>query len=156
MTAADLADVYLQGAADLRAAVAGMTHDQLLARPIDGRMSTLEVVCHVADMEGVMADRMKRVVAYDDVPLLLVADEDLYLKELHYHDRDPAEELAMVDAIRGQMARVIRRLTPAQFQRPGVHSKKGLVTLEQVIRGATNHIQHHLPFIAEKRKALGV
>jgi hypothetical protein len=150
-----LADAYLKGAADLRAAVAGMTREQLLARPIAGKMSTLEVICHLADFEPVFVERMKRVIAFDR-PLLFVADENVFLKVLHYHDRDAAEELTLIDATRGQMARIIRKLTPEQFQRPGIHTEKGLVTLEAVIRGATNHIPHHLPFIAEKRKALGV
>ena len=46
-TPADLADAYLQGAADLRAAVAGMTREQFVARPVPGKWSTLEVLCHL-------------------------------------------------------------------------------------------------------------
>ena len=40
-----LIEQYLAGAAELRAAVQGMSRQQLLARPIEGKMSTLEVVC---------------------------------------------------------------------------------------------------------------
>jgi hypothetical protein len=151
---ANLADAYLQGPADLRAAVTGMTREQLIARPVPGRMSTLEVICHLADFEAVLAERMKRIIALPDA-LLLVADENLFLQELHYHDRDAEEELSLIDATRKQMARIIRALKPEQFQKAGVHSLKGLVPLEKVIQGATNHIRHHLPFIHEKRKALG-
>ena len=43
-----------------------------------------------------------------------------------------------------------------QLQATGVHSKRGLLPLEKVIQMAVNHIPHHLPFIAEKRKALGL
>ena len=153
--AANLADAYLQGAADLRAAVKGMSREQLVARPVPGRMSTLEVICHLADFDAVLADRMKRIIALGDA-LLLAADENFFLKELHYHDRDAEEELALIDATRKQMARIIRALDPEQFQKTGVHSMKGLLTLEKVIQGATNHIAHHLPFIHEKRKALGL
>ena len=153
--ATNLADAYLQGAADLRAAVVGMSREQLLARPVPGRMSTLEVVCHIADFDAVLAERMKRIITLPDA-LLLVADENLFLQELHYHDRNVEDELALIDATRKQMSRIIRALTPEQFQRTGVHSMKGLLTLEKVIQGATNHIVHHLPFIHEKRKALGL
>jgi hypothetical protein len=157
MSAAEsLAAEYLNGAADLRAAVAGMTREQLVARPIAGRMSTLEVVCHLSDFESVFADRMKRIIALGDSPLLVAADDKLFTKELKYHDRDADEELALVAATRGQMARIIRTLTPEQLQRTGVHTVAGLMSLEMVIRGAINHFAHHLPFIAEKRKALGI
>lgn len=152
----ELAAQYLAGAAALRTAVAGMTREQLVARPIPGKWSTLEVVAHIADFEPVLADRVKRIVALGDVPLLLVADENLYLKALGYHDRDVEEELALVDAVRKQTARIIRALRPEQLELVGCHNKKGLVTLEKVIRTAINHIPHHLPFVAEKRKALGV
>jgi hypothetical protein len=155
-TAAELADNYLRGPAELRAAVAGMTRDQLVARPVPGRWSALEVVCHLADFEPVFVERMKRVLAYDEPPLLVAADENLFFKALCYHDRDAAEELAVVEATRASAARLIRGLTPAQLARTGVHSAKGLVTLEQVIRTVTGHIAHHVPFILEKRAALGL
>ena len=156
MTSAELADAYLKGAADLRAAVAGMTREQLTARPVPGRWSTLEVVCHLTDFEAVFAERMKRIIALGPTPLLVAADEKLFTKELMYHERDADEELALVDATRGQIARIIRRLTPEQLQLTGVHTAAGLVTLEKVIQTATNHVRHHLPFVIEKRKALGL
>jgi hypothetical protein len=155
-TPIELADEYLKGAADLRAAVKGMTRELLVARPIPGKWSTLEVVCHLADFEAVFADRMKRIVALGERPLLVAADDKLFSRGLMYHDRDADEELALVDATRGQMARILRRLTPEQLQRSGVHTAAGLVTLEQVVRTAIDHFRHHLPFIAEKRKALGL
>ncbi len=80
-TPQELADQYLAGAAQLRAAVAGMTRDQLLARPVAGRWSTMEVLCHLSDFDLVLADRMKRIIAMAaEMPLLLVADEDLFVK----------------------------------------------------------------------------
>ncbi len=156
-TPAELADQYLKGAADLRAAVKGMTREQLLARPVAGKWSTLELVCHIADFEPVLADRMKRILAlHAEVPLLLAADENLFVKELKYHDRDAEEELALIDATRKQMARIIRALAPEQLALTGNHNKKGLVTLEKVIQMAINHIPSHLKFVDEKRKALGI
>jgi uncharacterized damage-inducible protein DinB len=152
-----LADAYLKGAADLRAAVAGMTRDQLVARPVPGKWSTLEVVCHIADFEPVLVDRMKRIIAKGDTPpLLLAADEDEYAKALAYHDRDAEEELALVEALRRSTARILRTLTASQLQEQGVHNLRGLMTLERVVQLATNHIPHHLPFIAAKRQALGI
>jgi uncharacterized damage-inducible protein DinB len=153
----ELADRYLAGVAQLRAAVAGMTREQLTARPVAGKWSTLEVVCHLADFDPILVERMKRIIAMGaDVPLLLAADENLFVTALGYHERDAEEELALIEATRRQMARIIRGLTPEQLQLTGNHNKKGLQTLEKVITMATNHVTHHLPFIAEKRKALGV
>jgi hypothetical protein len=54
---------YLAGPGVLARAVAGMTRDKLFARPLAGKWSTQEVVCHLADYEPIYADRMKRVIA---------------------------------------------------------------------------------------------
>lgn len=155
-TPSDLADAYLAGSAQLRAAVWGMTRDQLTARPVAGKWSTLEVVAHIADFEPVMADRIQRVIALDN-PLLLAADENDFVKGLFYGDRCVDEELAEIDAIRRKVARLILQVSPMQLlMRHGTHSVRGPLSLEKVIQSAINHIPHHVPFILEKRKALGL
>ncbi len=154
-TAAEYAATYRQGAADLRNAVKGMSREQLIARPVAGKWSTLEVVAHLADFEPIYMDRIKRLVALEN-PSLLAADENLFAKELHYQERDIAEELALIDATRASTARLIAKLTPQQLARTGTHSERGSVTLEMMLQWAIKHINHHLPFIAEKRKALGI
>ena len=151
----ELADQYLAGAAQVRAAVADLTREQLAARPVANKWSTLEVVCHISDFESILADRMKRIIALaSEVPLLMSADETLLAKELGYTRRDVAEELTLIEVTRKQMARIIRGLTPEQLQLTGNHNKRGLQTLEKVIQLAINHIPHHLTFIGEKRRAL--
>jgi uncharacterized damage-inducible protein DinB len=152
----NLIAAYVQGPADLRAAVKGLSKEQIAARPVAGRMSTLEVLCHLADFEPIMADRMKRVIALGGTPLILAADENLFLKELRYDDRDAEEELTLIEVTRKQMARILRTLKPEDFQKTGVHTERGLLTLERLLQLAVNHIVHHLTFIVEKRKALGV
>jgi uncharacterized damage-inducible protein DinB len=151
----ELADAYEAGAAELRKAVTGMTREQIVARPVAGKWSTLQVVCHVADFEPVFADRMKRVIALDR-PQLLAADENQFAAALAYHDRDVDEELAVVETTRRQMARILRQLPEAAASRMGIHSERGERTLADLIAGATGHVAHHVPFILEKRRALGL
>ncbi|HEV3146511.1 MAG TPA: DinB family protein [Gemmataceae bacterium] len=153
-TPAELIDNYLRGPALLRQAVAGMNSEQLKARPVAGKWSALEVVCHLADFEPIMADRMKRVIALE-MPLLFGADEKEFAKSLSYHERDLQEELAIIENTRKQMVRILRKLPPDAWQRNGNHSERGLRTLEQFVQGAINHIPHHTAFIQEKRKVLG-
>jgi hypothetical protein len=155
-TPTELADAYLHGAADLRAAASGMTREQFHARPVPGRWTMLELVCHLADFEAVFADRAKRIVALGGKPLLVSADDKLYSKHLRYLDRDADEELALISATRGQLGRIVRGLTAEQLQLTGVHTEAGLITLEKVIQKAIDHLRHHLAFALEKRRALGL
>jgi uncharacterized damage-inducible protein DinB len=150
---ADLISIYERGVGELNAAVAGITGAQARARPIPGKWSTLEVLCHLADCEQFYADRLKRTLAMER-PLLLGADGSRYPDPLCYQQRDLAEELELVRITRANMARILHLLPEAAWQRTAVHSETGLVTLRQLVFHAIRHIQHHLPFIAEKRAAL--
>src|SRR5262249_17667331 len=146
---------YLAGVNVLRQTIAGMTREQLVARPVAGKWSTLEVVCHLSDFDPILADRMKRVLA-EDRPTLLGADEKRFAAALAYHERDPEEELAILAHTRSQMARILRRQSDDVLKRTGVHNERGEMTLERLLTGATNHLLHHVKFIVEKRQALGL
>jgi uncharacterized damage-inducible protein DinB len=154
-TIAEMIDSYLSGPKTLRQAVAGMSKEQLLVRPVAGKWSTLEVVCHLADFEPILADRMKRVIA-EDKPTLIGADEQRFAAALAYHDRDLEKELTIIEQTRRQLARILRKLPAEALNRVGVHSERGPRTLEQLLTTTTNHIPHHVKFIHEKRQALGM
>lgn len=145
---------YEQGIEDLRAAVAGMSPEQVLARPIPGKWSTQECVSHLADSEIFFTDRIVRVIALDH-PLLMSADERLYIERLDYQSFDLAEQLALFAALRRHAARILRVQPSEAWQRTAVHSESGLLTLRQLVLKPTRHLRHHLSFIAEKRAALG-
>src|SRR5271157_5440374 len=121
MSLPQMIETYLAGPIALRKAVSGLSREQLLARPVPGKWSTLEVVCHLADFDPILADRMKRVIA-EDRPALLSADENRFVAALAYHDRDLDEELTLIEQTRRQMARILRTLPPEAFQRVGVHN----------------------------------
>ena len=150
-----LLEQYLAGPPTLRNAVKGMTREQLKAHPVAGRWSTIEVVAHLADFEPIFAERMMRTISHER-PLLLTSDENLFAGALNYQDRDIEEELAIIDLTRKKMARILRGLNPEVANRQGVHAFRGLMSLEAILTSAINHIPHHVPYIEEKRKALGI
>lgn len=152
---AALIDDYRAGVGLLRASLSEMKHEHLLARPVPGRMTTQEVVCHVVDCDQFIADRMKRTVAMDR-PLLLGADGSRYLESLHYADRDITLDLVLLDVTRRQMADDLERLDPEAWERTAIHSEMGLVTLRQLLLHAIRHLEHHVLAIEDKRRALGL
>jgi len=62
-TPAELVVAYKAGPALLRAALVGLDIDALHARPIAGKLSSMEVACHIVDSDQFMCDRMKRTIA---------------------------------------------------------------------------------------------
>jgi hypothetical protein len=151
---ADLIAAYEQGIDDLRTAVAGMTPEQVLARPIPGKWSTQECVSHLADAEIHFTDRIERTIALE-LPLLIGVDERPYPARLNYQALDFTEQLVLFMALRRHAARILRMQPPEAWRRTAVHSETGLVPLRQLVLQEVRHLRHHLPFIAEKRAALG-
>jgi hypothetical protein len=150
---AELIAAYAEGIDDLPAAIAGLSAQQLLARPIPGKWSTLEVVSHLADTEIYLTDRIERALAFEK-PLLIGVDERPYPERLNYQAFDLAEQLNLFIALRKHLIRILRLQLAEAWHRQAVHSETGLVTVRQLVLQAVRHVRHHLRFIAEKREAL--
>ncbi len=151
----ELIDAFLDSLPRLRRAVADLSPDQLRARPVPGKWSTLEVVCHLVDSDQAWCHRMKRVIA-EERPLLIGYDETRFTASLPYQESDLNETLALMEGMRRQMARTLRALPEAAWSRTGVHSERGLVTLAEMLRLEAEHVPHHIVHILEKRRAMGL
>lgn len=149
-----LVQEYLSGPQQLRQVVKGMSKEQQLAKPVAGKMSTLEVVCHLSDFDPIYVERMKRTIAFDK-PTIQGADENVFAEKLYYHDRDLEEEMKLLEASRGSMARILQKLPLEAWSREGLHNERGPMTLQKMVEVMNNHIPHHVKFIEEKRKVLG-
>ena len=130
-----------------------MTPDQIDAAPVPGKWSTRQIVCHLADFEPVYSVRMKHVIA-EDKPSFAGGFHQQFAENLAYDQRDIEEELTMIEVTRNQMSRILRSLLPETFERTGIHSVEGPMTLGELLKRITKHIPHHVQFIEEKRGAL--
>ena len=153
MKYAGLIEEFERGAGIVAEAVRGMSGEDLRKRPVAGKWSTLEVVCHLADFEIVGADRVKRVIA-EDRPTLPDGDENAFAARLAYHKREIEDELQVIAGIRAQVTRILKSLAEEDFSRVGNHTAAGPLTLEQLVERMAKHVRHHVKFIEEKRAAL--
>jgi len=151
----ELIDEYLAGPELLQTAVRDLDIEQLDARPIPGKWSTRQVVCHLADFEPIYADRMKRVIA-EQCPTFFGGDPDTFAAHLAYDQRSVASELSFVSATRQHVAAILRELKASDFQRIGNHAEAGRMTLEDLLRTIGKHVPHHVEFINQKRLAMGI
>lgn len=149
-----LIDRYEQGGEKLRRAVAGLTREQLTARPGPGAWSVQEVVIHLADSDAISIDRMKRILTEDNPPLLY-ADETAYNDRLHPHEQSLEDALLLFEVGRRQWARVLRLLPDEVFHRKGTHNRRGEVTLGGLVADYVEHVDSHLEFVAGKKANLG-
>lgn len=131
----------------LEAAVAGLSDDQVRRPEAPGKWSILEVVQHLADSELVWAYRLRLVVA-EDQPPLTGYDQDRWAVRLRYREADAAEALRQIGLLRAANLRLLRSLSPEDFQRAGVHTERGEETVEHMIALYAGHDLVHLRQIA--------
>jgi uncharacterized damage-inducible protein DinB len=150
----ELIEQYVDGGDKLRRAVAGLTQEELRARPGPGAWSVLEVVVHLADSDAISIDRMKRIITEENPPLFY-ADETAYVERLHTHEQELEDALVLFEVGRRQWARVLRRLPDEAFLREGTHNRHGKVTLGDLVASYVKHVDDHLEFVVGKRVNLG-
>src|SRR5437868_13377823 len=127
-----LIEEYAAGGAVLRRAVAGLSREELTARPGPGAWSIQEVVIHLADSDAISIDRMKRILTEDNPPLLY-ADETAYVDRLYSDEQSLEDALTLFDVGRRQFARVLRKLPDDAFRRRGTHNRRGEVTVGPMV-----------------------
>src|SRR5271165_5663252 len=137
----------------LRHAVAGLSPEELTARPGPGDWSILELVIHLTDSDSIAIDRMKRMLIEDDPPLLY-ADETAYVRRLAPHEQSLEDALTLFEVGRRQFARVLRALPDEAFDRRGTHNRRGVLTVGAMVKDYIEHVDHHLAFLAGKRARL--
>ncbi|MEM9365904.1 MAG: DinB family protein [Planctomycetota bacterium] len=148
-----LIDEYARGSSELRAALQTVSEHELDLRPIAGKWSIREVVCHLADSEIVYADRIKRVLAEDN-PTFFEADPDQFRQALWVENRNVENEFNVVTRIREHMEPILRSVRREDFDRMGQHSLDGPMTLMTLLSRITGHIPHHVRFVEEKVAAM--
>jgi uncharacterized damage-inducible protein DinB len=152
---AELIAAYRRGPSLLREALAGLDDEALRARPIPGKLSSLEVACHIVDSDQFMCDRMKRTIATER-PLLVGVESVDYVQALDYHQRDLELDLRLLEVQREQMLADLERLTPEAWKRTAVHTENGTQDLIALLEHAVEHLQDHVGTVHEKRRALGL
>ncbi|WP_206294904.1 DinB family protein [Humisphaera borealis] len=150
----NLIDLYEDGGRKLVKAIDGLTEADRVSFPVPGTWSINQLVAHLTDCDLVFSDRMKRVIA-EEKPTLTGFDESKWVEGLHYQSQSAPDLVALFDLNRRVMTNVLRLLPPEAFARTGTHTDKGVQTVEDILRYAVNHLDHHLKFLYAKREALG-
>ena len=146
---------YESGPGKLRAACAGLSREQLNRRIGPGEWSVMENAVHLLDSDLASTHRKRRIVAEDN-PLLVAYDENAFIARIPSDRAELAEVLDLFEANRRFTARWLRTLPSEAFARTGVHTQRGKVSLLQIVEIYANHVDHHLKFVAEKRRNLGL
>jgi hypothetical protein len=115
----------------------------LSKRYAPGKWTAREVLVHLADTEGVLLDRLRRL-ASEDNPTLMAFDQDKWQKQMFYSKRDLTVARMNYEASRRSIVELIRNLPESVNKRTGTHSEAGKLSFGLMLDRVTRHNAHHL------------
>ena len=140
--------------ANMRAAVSGLSEEQLDTPYRDGGWTVRQVVHHLVDSHVNSYVRFKLALT-EDKPTIKAYDESVWA-ELPDAKEGPVEgSLAILDALHARWVSMLRRMTPDQFRRTLHHPEIGDITVDFLLEIYGWHCPHHEAHITQLRSAQG-
>jgi len=138
---------------DLAAAIAGQTEAVLVRRPDLKNWAAKEVICHLRDTEEMFTARLEMIAAMDEpafgaagqgARILTIDTPDRWAEDRQYLRNDAAHALATFRKRREGLLAHLDALTPAQWQRGGIHPVRGRMSVEDFVTTMAWHDDNHL------------
>jgi ribonucleotide monophosphatase NagD (HAD superfamily) len=129
---------------ELAAAIKGQSGAALSRRPDAKNWAAKEMVCHLRDTEEVFGARFELILAMDVDPELGVTNADRMAEERQYLRNDAGEALAAFRQRRAETLETLGKLTPAQWEKGGIHPVRGRITIDDVLSLMAWHDDNHL------------
>jgi uncharacterized damage-inducible protein DinB len=129
---------------ELAAAIRGQSDAVLSRRPDAKNWAAKEVVCHLRDAEEAFGGRFEQILAMDTDPTLAGPNADRIAEERQYLRNDAGEALAAFRRRRRETLEVFGKLTPAQWDKGGLHPVRGRITLDGFLTLMAWHDDNHL------------
>jgi DinB superfamily len=123
--------------------IRGVAQAKLAKSPAPGKWSVGEILAHLAEDELTSSWRYRQMLEQDGVALAGF-DQDLWAQLGNYSGWKPDEALEMFRLLREANLRMLRALSPEQWQRSGVHAERGRITVRDLARHMAGHDRNHL------------
>ena len=129
---------------ELTAVIKGQSDAVLSRRPDATNWAAKEVVCHLRDAEEAFGSRFEQIVAMNTDPTLPGASPDRLADERQYLRNDTAEAVSAFRRRRLETLAFFGKLTPAQWDKGGIHPVRGRITLDGFLTLMAWHDDNHL------------
>jgi len=117
-----------------------------------GKWSVRQIVCHLADTEAVWVMRFRQVIAEEN-PTMPAFDQNLWATRLDYTKRKISVALEQFRVMRTENSELLKDLPIGDFERSGSHTKRGAMTLREMVTLSAEHLEKHVMQIRSVRAA---
>jgi hypothetical protein len=122
--------------------IRGVPASKLRKRPAPGKWSAGEILAHLADTEIVVGWRMRQILGAPGTPIQAF-DQDSWVAAGHYEKRDPRKSAEQFRVLREANLSLLKSLAPQQWKDHGMHSERGVETIEHIVRMMAGHDVNH-------------
>jgi hypothetical protein len=143
-----------QTPADLRAAVQGLSPEQIETPYRDGGWTVRQVTHHVPESHMNAYIRFKLALT-EDAPTIKPYMEDRWAKLGDVQSTPLEVSLVLLDSLHDRWVRLLRSLEPQEWKRVFNHPELGTMPLEKNLALYSWHGRHHVAHITELRKKMG-
>jgi hypothetical protein len=140
--------------ANLRAAVSGLTGEQLETPYRPGGWTVRQVVHHVFDSHLNSYARF-RLALTEDEPLIKPYDEAAWAELIDAKTAPVEVSLTLLEALHNRWVMLLNSLSPSDWQRTFRHPELGVVSLEKNVQLYSWHGKHHVAHINNLRQREG-
>ncbi len=127
----------------LNALIAGIPAEKLRQRPAPDRWSAAEILAHLSEAEIASSWRYRQMLEHDGA-VLSGYDQDLWETLGGYSTRDPGKSLLLFQLLREANLRLFEGLSPEQWQRHGMHTERGRMSVQDLVRLVAGHDINHV------------
>ena len=138
----------------IRAAVAGLSAEQLDTPYRPGGWTLRQVVHHVPDSHLNAYVRFKLALT-EEQPAIKPYFEERWAKLGDTRATPIETSLALLDALHGRWVILMRSLAPADFARTFLHPELGVMTLDRTLALYAWHGRHHTAHVTSLRERMG-
>jgi hypothetical protein len=149
---AELLERFRRGAELLAMCTTGAAGPELDFAPAEGKWGVRTIVCHLADVEAMNVVRLRQMIAEDN-PTLVAFDQDKWAERLDYKKRKISQPIETFRRLRGENYELLKDQPEEIFSRTGTHTKRGSMTVLDMLRLHTEHVEKHVRQIQAVRAA---
>lgn len=123
--------------------VEGVQTERLKARPAPDKWAVTELLAHFAEAEMGAFWRYRQMIEHNGCSLPSY-DQELWSRLGDYPSQDPRESLQLFTLLRQANLRMFDRLTSEEWQRYGVHTERGQMSVRDLAAQLAGHDLNHL------------